>query len=63
MLLKITGKVSLGRHARYSSIHRIHGYCSLFLTLFTVLITVHRVYDYCYCTISVTVTASSQYSR
>ena len=36
MLPKLLGKVSLGRNARYSSIHRIHGYCSLFLLLFTV---------------------------
>jgi len=38
MLLKVNGKVSLGRNARYNSIHRIHGYCycSLFLLLFTV---------------------------
>ena len=36
MLLKVTGKVSLGRNARYSFIHRIHSYCSLFLLLFTV---------------------------
>jgi len=38
MLLKVTGKVSLDRNARYSSFCRIHGYCycSLFLLLFTV---------------------------
>ena len=36
MLLKVNGKILLGRNARYSSIHRIHGYCSPFLLLFTV---------------------------
>jgi len=47
MLLKVTGKVSLGRDIRYSSIYCIHGYCycSLFLLLFalytiTVIVTV-----------------------
>jgi len=36
MLLKVNGEVSLGHNARYSSIHRIHGYCycSPFLLLF-----------------------------
>ena len=36
MLLKVTEKVLLDFNARCSSIHRIHGYCSLFLLLFTV---------------------------
>ena len=38
MLLKVTEKISLDRNARYSSIHRIHGYCycSLLLLLFVV---------------------------
>jgi len=64
MLLKVTGKVLLDHNTRYSSIHRIHGYCycSIFLLLFTILITVHRVYDYYYCTVIVIITTSSQYS-
>jgi len=56
MLLKVTGKILLDRNARYSSIHRIHGYCyySRSLLLFTVYaITI---------TVTVTATASSEYS-
>jgi len=51
MLLKVTWKISLDRNARYSSVHRIHGYCycSLFLLLFIVYtITVTVLYCYCH---------------
>ena len=54
--MKVTGKILLDRNTRYSSIHRIYGYCycSLFLLLFTIYtITV---------IVTVTVTASSPYS-
>jgi len=54
MLLKVTGKLLLGRNAQYSSIHRIHGYCSLFLLLFTVYtitVTITVMYCYCHCTV------------
>ena len=61
MLLKVTGKVFLDNNTLYSSIHRVSSYTRLLL-LFNVLITVHRVYDYCYCYCTVTVTVSSQCS-
>ena len=54
MLLKVTRKILLDRNARYSFIHRIHGYCYCSRSL--LLFTVYAI------TITVTVTASSQYS-
>jgi len=59
MLLKVTEKVSLGCKSVTLG-------TTLFIVytvtlLFIVLITVHRLYDYCYCTVSVTVTALFQF--
>jgi len=47
MLLKITGKVLLGRNPMYSSIvHRIHDYW--YCLLFLLLSTVYTITVYCY---------------
>jgi len=61
LLQQDTEKVSLDRN------HHVQLYYSSYTWLllpFTVLITVHRVYNYCYCycTVTITVTASFQYS-